>query len=193
MKRTALLAIIATVSLATPALAHPGVDATHGALSGFLHPITGLDHVLAMVAVGLWAALLGGRAMWIVPLGFVLAMIGGSVLGFNGAEFPFVEMAIAASVVLLGAAVALNVRVPTAIAASVVALFTLAHGFAHGAELPAGASGLTYAIGFVSATLLLHLIGIALGFALMKFGRRSLPRAVGAGVMAAGAVIGLGL
>lgn len=158
------------VALSTPAAAHVGAGEVHGFAHGFSHPIGGLDHVLAMVAVGLLAANLGGRAMWLVPAAFVLMMAGGGMLAMWQAELPYVELAIAASVVVLGLAVASRMAMPTIIAMSVVGFFAIFHGYAHGAEMPADASGAGYAAGFMAATALLHAIGIGLGRAIARIG-----------------------
>jgi urease accessory protein len=154
----------------TAAQAHTGVGATAGFAHGFLHPIGGLDHVLAMVAVGLLAAQLGGRALWLVPLSFVSVMAIGGAVGMSGIALPFVEIGIALSVVVLGAAVATRWSPPTIAAMALVGLFAIFHGYTHGAEMPESISGLEYAAGFVLATALLHLCGIGSG---LLFGRLS--------------------
>lgn len=141
-----------------PVLAHPGHDDGSGFLSGLSHPVFGPDHLLAMVAVGLWAALAGGRAVWAYPAAFVAAMLAGGLMGAGGAELPVVEPMILASVIIVGAAAGLALRVPLALSVPVLALFGLAHGYAHGLEGPGGAE---YALGFVVATLALHGVGMA--------------------------------
>jgi urease accessory protein len=148
----------AAVLILFPALAwaHPG----H--VAGFLHPFTGLDHLLAMVSVGLWAAQLGGRWRWAVPLAFVGSMALGGALGFAGLHLHFVEPMIAASVLVLGLAVSLRVQLRWP-ALALVGTFALFHGVAHASEMPADASTAIYALGFVSATALLHAAGVALG------------------------------
>ena len=155
----------------------------------------GLDHVLAMVAVGLFASMLGGRALWLVPAAFVAMMGVGGLAGISGVELPFVEIGIAASVIVLGAAVALRVKAPTAIAMGLVSFFAIFHGFAHGAEMPADASGLNYAVGFMLTTALLHAAGIAAGLASTQFASRSdlLVRAGGSAMALAGVGILTGL
>jgi urease accessory protein len=147
------------------ALAHveSGAAAVGGLASGFLHPIGGLDHVLAMVAVGLWGAQLGAPALWLLPIAFPLVMALGGLLGLLGVALPGVETGIALSGIVLGAAVLLRWQPPLFIALACVAGFAIFHGYAHGAELPEGASALTYSLGFVVATGLLHAAGIALG------------------------------
>ena len=130
-------------------------------LEGFAHPFTGLDHLLAMVAVGLWASQLGGRALWLLPLTFPVVMAAGAALGFGGVALPWVEIGITVSVLVLGAAVALTYRPALAVSLPLIGLFALLHGYAHGVELPAQTSALTYCAGFVAATLGLHLAGLA--------------------------------
>ncbi|MFV0361234.1 HupE/UreJ family protein [Tropicimonas sp.] len=151
---------IATVLAATPALAHlnPG---EHGSfMAGLSHPVFGLDHILAMVAVGLWAASLGGRAMWGLPGAFVGAMVAGFAAAISGVGMPFVEPMILVSVLALGLAVALALRLPVAAAAAIVGLFGLFHGHAHGGELGA-AGALAFGAGFAASTAILHAIGVA--------------------------------
>ena len=145
---------------ATAAQAHTGVGGTAGFAHGFAHPLGGIDHVLVMVAVGLFAAQLGGRALWLVPLSFVSVMMAGGALGMAGVAMPFVEIGIGLSVVVLGLAVAFGLHLPTAAAMALVGLFAIFHGHAHGAEMPESASGLAYGAGFVLATALLHALGI---------------------------------
>lgn len=154
------------------AFAHTGVGETSGIMHGFVHPISGLDHVLAMVLVGLLAFQLGGRALWLVPLAFVAMMAIGGMLGAGAINVPFVELGIALSVIVLGGAVAFEVKAPVAIAVGLVGLFAIFHGHAHGAEMPNNASGLAYASGFVIATALLHAVGIGLGILIGTLSRR---------------------
>jgi urease accessory protein len=176
MRRIPTLAAMLTLGgVATPALAHTGVSATHDLAHGLLHPLSGLDHMLAMVAVGLYAAQLGGRGLWLLPSAFVGTMAVGGLLGYLGAPIPMVEQGIALSVVAMGAVIALGVRLPAAVATVLVAVFALAHGHAHGSEGASLASFLPYAAGFVAATLLLHGAGIAAGLALDRLG--ALPAA----------------
>ncbi|MBW6298508.1 HupE/UreJ family protein, partial [Pseudomonas aeruginosa] len=164
MKLPKLLA--ALVLLAAPALAfaHPG-HGEHGLVAGLAHPLTGLDHLLAMFAVGLWAAQQQGAARLALPCTFVGTMLVGGLLGFEGLQLPFMETGIAASVLALGLCVALAVRPPLALAMAATALFALAHGVAHGLELPDLSSPWLYALGFVAATAALH----AAGYALVRF------------------------
>ncbi|KQZ91351.1 urease accessory protein [Mesorhizobium sp. Root157] len=166
MKRTSLTALAAVAVLAassTIASAHVGVGDTGGFAHGFWHPIGGVDHILAMVMVGLFAAQLGGRAMWLVPATFVGVMALGGVVGFAGVPVPFVELGIGLSIVVLGVAVALRFRTVIAAAMALVGFFAVFHGYAHGAEMPETVAGLAYGAGFIVATALLHACGLALG------------------------------
>lgn len=153
-------------SMANSAQAHPGHGQEAGLLMGFLHPLGGLDHLCAMLAVGLWAAQSGGRAFWLIPSAFVFAMSAGALLGINGVYLPWVELTIAASVLILGLFVATKMRFPTAFSISLVALFALAHGHAHGMEMGASGSGLAYFAGFLATTISLHGLGMILGHCL---------------------------
>ncbi len=174
------------------AFAHTGVGATHGFSHGFAHPLGGLDHLLAMVTVGIFAWQLGGRAVWAVPATFVALMAVGGALGIGGIDVPFVELGIALSVIVLGGVVAFGLKAPLAAAMAIVGFFAIFHGHAHGAEMPADASGLAYGLGFMSATGLLHLAGIGIGMAIGRFGELHGERFVrGAG--AAVAVAGVGI
>jgi urease accessory protein len=163
---------LSAASLPAAAYAHTGVGETSGFMHGFGHPISGLDHVLAMIMVGVFAFQLGGRAVWLVPLTFVLVMAVGGALGVAGIGVPFVEVGIALSVIVLGAVVALKIKAPTAVAMGVVGLFAVFHGHAHGAEMPEDAGGAAYAAGFMIATALLHGAGIGLGFVIARASER---------------------
>ena len=163
MKRGLSILAAACILMPSAAVAHTGAGATDGIVHGLMHPVTGLDHVLAMVAVGVLAAFIGGRALWLVPTSFVAAAALGGVLGVRGVTLPFVEFGISTSVILLGLAIALQARLPLGWTAGLVALFGLYHGYAHGAEMPADASGLAYGLGFLAATAALHVAGIGLG------------------------------
>lgn len=175
----------------TAALAHTGIGA-HGApfASGLAHPFLGADHLLAMVAVGLLAAMTGGRARWAYPATFVAAMVAGGVLGFGGAALPVIEPAILASIIVLGAAIAFALRPPLALASGVIALFGLAHGYAHGIEGPA-LGGLPYVLGFVLSTATLHAVGLGLGFATARVRQPAVARALGGLACVAGAALAL--
>jgi urease accessory protein len=164
--------LAAALVVLTPAVAfaHTGVADASGFVHGFGHPISGLDHILAMLMVGVFAWQLGGRAVWLVPVTFVGVMAASGMLGIAGIEVPFVETGIAFSVVVLGAIVAFDVKAPAITAMGVVGLFAIFHGHAHGAEIPEDAAGVAYAAGFMIATALLHLCGISAGFLMGKAG-----------------------
>jgi len=179
------VAVLATFC-AQSAFAHVGQTTAQGFLTGFLHPISGADHVLAMVAVGLWGAQLGAPAIWVLPVAFPLVMAMGGMLGFLGLPIPGIEYGIAASAIVLGAAVAFEVRPPIVVAALLVGLFAIFHGHAHGTELPPGQSALLYSMGFVIATGCLHAMGIGIGTVHRRSWGRKLLRAAGAGVTAGG-------
>jgi urease accessory protein len=157
------LFLLSLFLLPTTASAHQETGTVWGFTSGFIHPLTGLDHITAMVAVGLWGAFLGAPAMWVLPVVFPLVMAFGGALGVLGVPLPGVETGIALSSVILGIVVALGARPPLWVAALIVGTFAIFHGHAHGAEMPKAANAATYAIGFVIATGLLHLSGIAVG------------------------------
>ena len=181
------LPVVLLLLLPSLAQAHPGLPGhTHGFTNGLLHPLTGLDHICAMVAVGLWAAQGGGRALWLVPTTFVSIMIVGGALGMGKVGIPYVEQGIAASVLVLGIFIAAAVRLPLAASMAIVGLFALFHGYAHGAEMPATASGFAYGIGFVLATASLHLCGIGIGLFAKRFTTTQLVRYLGGGIAACG-------
>jgi urease accessory protein len=154
---------IAGLLLPQAAFAHEQVGVGGGLVSGFLHPLTGMDHLIAMVAVGIWGAQLGAPAIWVLPITFPLVMAVGGVLGILHVPLPMPEVMIALSALILGAAVAVRMRLPFAAAAAIVAVFAIFHGYAHGAELPKSADPLAYGVGFVVSTGLLHLCGITIG------------------------------
>jgi urease accessory protein len=168
--------------------AHPGHNVA-GFMPGIGHPYSGLDHILAMIAVGLWAAQIGGRAVWAVPCTFVGAMAIGGLLGMGGILVPFVEQGILASVFLLGLMIAFAVRLPIAYTAPLVGLFAICHGYAHGAEAPESASGLTYAAGFILSTASLHACGIVLGVLMQKLLGNVMVRLSGFGIIALGCLL----
>jgi urease accessory protein len=156
-------ALLVLVMSGHSALAHEQAGVGGGLAQGLLHPLTGIDHLIAMVAVGIWGAQLGAPAIWVLPITFPMVMALGAVLGVLKIPLPMPEVAIALSALVLGAAVALRLRLPFAAAAAVVAVFAIFHGHAHGVELPGSANPLSYGVGFVVATGLLHLCGILLG------------------------------
>ena len=161
LPRATLLALAVSLS-AGPAFAHSGHTAV-GFASGFMHPLSGWDHVAAMIAVGLWASTIGGRAIWLLPVVFPVLLTVGGAAGMAGVPLPAVEIGIALSVLVLGLLVAYGARPPSWLAALLVGGFAIFHGHAHGTELPSAAAPVVYAAGFVAATILLHLTGIAVG------------------------------
>ncbi len=170
-----LLALAILALTPTLSFAHTGIGHAAGFSHGLEHPIGGIDHVLAMIAVGVFAYVLGGRALWLVPLSFVGMMVVGFALGVAQLDMPFVELGIALSSIVIGAAAALGRPMHTAFAMALVGAFATFHGHAHGAEMPAASSGLSYAAGFALATALLHAAGIGAAFGLSqlagKYGR----------------------
>lgn len=179
--------IVAVAALSTPALAHTSTGSGFAFVDGLLHPLLGLDHLLTMVGVGLWAALVGGKARWLWPLAFVTVMVAGGALALSGIEMPFVEGLILTSVIGIGAAITFGLRIPLIAGAAVCAAFALAHGHAHGSELPTGASAAGYVAGFVMATASLHAAGIALGMLLQRSPLAA--RFAGGVIAAAGALL----
>jgi urease accessory protein len=189
MRRIALAALALFLGTVGAAQAHTPGAIGAGLAEGFAHPMFGLDHVLAMVAVGLWAAQLGGRAVWQVPLSFMAMMAVGGAAGLAGFDLPAIEIGILGSLLALGALVATAARLPTGLGAALVGFFAFFHGFAHGAEMPEAASAALYALGFVAATGLLHGIGVVLGLSLQSRTAAWIVRAGGAGVAATGLVL----
>lgn len=190
--RRPFLAALALLGGVAPAFAHVGIGSTASFAAGFGHPLSGLDHITAMVAVGLWAALKGGRAIWVWPATFVGVMLVGGALGMLHIPIPFVEPGILASVVALGLLVALAVDAPVSVGVAVIGLFALFHGHAHGAEVPESAGGVEYMVGFALATALLHATGIAAALGLcLRY--RGLVRAAGAACAAIGVAMIAGM
>jgi urease accessory protein len=163
MRKAAPLLLLLLAMMPSEALAHIVKGEAIGFVSGFEHPISGLDHIIAMVAVGLWGAQLGAPAIWLLPVTFPMVMAFGGFLGLIGVPLPGSEIAIALSGVCLGTAVLTEFRPPLWVAAVLVGIFGLFHGYAHGAELPPGQNALLYSIGFILATGLLHATGITIG------------------------------
>lgn len=189
MKKFLLLRSFIAAALSLPSLAdaHTGVGEAAGLLHGFAHPFSGLDHVCAMLAVGIWAAQLGGRSVWAVPLTFVGVMALGGALPVLGITLPFVEQGIVLSVLLLGVLIAAAVHLPLWLSSGMVGLFALWHGHAHGTEMPAAASGMAYALGFMLATALLHAAGIGFGLGMERLRvRERAVRLAGAGIALCG-------
>ncbi len=183
MTKTAALGLVALLA-PTLAFAHPGLHPGAGLIEGFAHPMSGLDHILAMVAVGLLAFQMGGRALWLLPATFVLVMAGGGALGATGIEIPAVEIGIALSVLVLGAIVACDIKMPVALATGMVGLFAILHGHAHGSEMAQGVNGFIYAAGFMTATVVLHLVGIGSGLLVTRIGPVAVRTAGGIAVVA---------
>jgi urease accessory protein len=177
---------LAILLAATAAQAHSEGGLAGGFLSGFFHPINGIDHVIAMVAVGLWGAFLGSPALWVLPMVFPLVMTIGGALGVMGVPLPAVETGIAVSAIALGGVVAGAVRPPLWVAAVLVGVFAIFHGHAHGTELPNAADPIAYSLGFVTATGLLHLAGIGLGLLTRWPAGVKAVRAMGAGIAVGG-------
>ena len=187
------LAFLAAAALAvaapTIAFAHPSIGQAHDLVHGFVHPLTGLDHVIAMLAVGVFAAQLGGRALWLVPATFIAVMAAAGIAGMIGVAVPYVETGIAVSVIVLGAVIAFAVRVPVAIAMAIVGLFAIFHGHVHGTETPESASGILFGLGFVAATAILHAIGIGFGVLIGRApGGRQIAQLAGGAAVVVGAV-----
>jgi urease accessory protein len=163
LSRLAITSLALATLLPCAAYAHTGVGSTSGFAHGFMHPIGGLDHVVAMMAVGLLAARLAGRALWLVPLSFVTMMIAGGIAGAGGIGLPFVELGISGSILVLGLVIALGRQIPTPVAMALAAFFAIFHGHAHGIEMPMDAAGFAYGAGFALATASLHAAGLAFG------------------------------
>jgi len=178
------------------AFAHPGHGGESSGLAGFIHPFGGIDHLLAMIAVGLFAAHLGGRALWAVPATFVAVMALGGLFGAAGMALPFVETAVALSVLVFGAVIVSQMTPTVGAAMALVGVFAIFHGYAHGSEMPVGSTGLPYGLGFVAATALLHGFGISLGLATRWFdepSRRRAMQACGVAIALIGAGLTIGL
>ena len=192
MIRHILLALAALLVTTAPAFAHLNPDEHGSFMAGFSHPLFGLDHILVMIAVGLWAAQIGGKALWGVPAAFVTTMAVGFGLALSGVDLPFVEPAILASVVALGLLVAMAVKLDMVASAAIVAVFALFHGHAHGGEL-GSAGALQFGVGFVAATALLHIAGIGLGLGIARLsGGAIAARIIGAVTALAGLVLAFG-
>ncbi len=192
MIKRIILAFTAFAATAAPAFAHLNPEEHGSFMAGLSHPLFGLDHILVMVAVGLWAAQIGGKALWGVPLAFVTTMAVGFGLALAGIGLPFVEPAILASVVALGLLVAMAVKLDTVMSAAIVAVFALFHGHAHGGEL-GSAGALQFGVGFVVATAFLHIAGIGLGLGIARLSGGALAARIIGGLTAlAGLVLAFG-
>jgi urease accessory protein len=185
MARIILATVLIVGLFADPAAAHTG-GAVGGWVSGFSHPLRGFDHLLAMLAVGIWGAQMGGRLVWQLPVAFPLVMALGGVLGMLGLTVPHVELGIALSVFALGLVIALALRPPELVALLLIAIFAIFHGYAHGVELPTAADPTAYAIGFVMATGLIHVAGIGIGLTIGRMFEGKLSRGLGGLIAAAG-------
>lgn len=170
-------------------LAHPSHERASSFMAGFDHPIGGFDHLLAMLAIGLWAASLGGRALWAIPSAFVITMLAGGGLAVAGLSVPFVEQGILLSVIVLGALVLFAKRLPTAVCVATAGAFALFHGAAHGIEMPLNANGLQYALGFALATAGLHVVGLGFGLWMAKMGTPLVTRMSGSVIATAGLLL----
>jgi urease accessory protein len=173
--------------LSWPALAHTGTGLPGGFLAGFDHPLSGIDHLLAMVSVGLWGAFLGRPMIYVLPVVFPAVMVAGAILGMLSTPLPPVELGIALSVLVLGGCIALSIKAPSWAACLVVALFAVFHGYAHGRELPSAADPVNYSAGFVLATGLLHIAGISLGVLNHRPGGVVVTRSIGGVIALSGA------
>lgn len=181
-------AALAVLAVPSAAWAHAAAEGG-GFAAGFFHPMLGLDHVLAMLAVGMWGGQLGMPALWILPVAFPLIMAAGGVLGIVGIPLPAGELGIALSVVVLGAMIACNARVALWLALALVAAFAVFHGHAHGLELPAHSDPIAYSAGFVLATGLIHLVGILIGLVIALPGGVAMLRSGGAAIALVGAYL----
>jgi len=182
-----LAAIAAAALLPIPALAHIVPGPLTGFGGGFVHPLTGLDHFLAMFAVGVWGAQMGGRAVWALPVAFPLVMTIGGILGMSGVVLPLIEVGIALSIVVLGLAIAFKWHPVEIVQLCLIAIFAVCHGYSHGVELPEAADPAAYAAGFVVATGMIHVCGIVVGLLLSKPLQGRLARGLGGAIAVGGA------
>jgi urease accessory protein len=177
---TLALAAVFVAGLPAIAEAHITQDSAGGFVHGFLHPLSGADHLLAMFSVGLWGAQMGGRSVWSLPITFPLIMVIGGVLGIAGVPIPGVEIGIALSILVLGAAIAFSWKPQEWVALAIISVFAICHGYAHGAELPIASDPADYAIGFVVATGMIHILGILVGLYAGRLYNGKLARILGA-------------
>lgn len=181
-----LLLFSALLVLPSLLFAHTGAGHTSGFWVGFGHPVSGLDHMLAMLAVGIWATQMSDKAVWAVPLTFVGVMLVGAVLGISGVKIPFVEQGILMSVFVFGILIIVVARFPLIASAFIVGLFAMFHGHAHGEEIPAAVTGISYGVGFTLSTILLHSAGIGIGTLFKKAKRVKLVRCAGVTIVLLG-------
>jgi len=186
--------VVALFAITQVASAHPGHVGPHGGFgAGAAHPISGLDHLLAMLAVGLCAAQIGGRAFWMLPVTFLASMLVGELVAVGGGGVPMVEQGIAASVLVMGLMLATGSRVSLPAVMALIGLFAIFHGYAHGAEMQPGTGYASYAMGFIGTTAMLHAIGIAMGQLFKRTAGIALPRLAGASIAACGFALLMGL
>jgi urease accessory protein len=185
------MTIAVAVLASNVAMAHTGSDHGYSFFAGLAHPFTGLDHMLAMLSVGVWAGLVGGRALWAWPAAFVGVMVAGGVLGAAEVSLPLIEPGILASLVVLGLLIALAVQLPVAAGAAIIAVFALLHGHAHGSEVHLEFAVATRALGFVAATAILHAVGVGIAHVATSNGGKLAVRGAGALVAAAGIYLAL--
>ena len=188
-----LCGLFALVVLAPCAAAHPGHGHGIGFAAGLAHPFSGIDHVLAMVAVGLLAVQIGQRAIWLLPSAFIALMVAGGLLNLAGVHVPLVDQAIIASVLILGLLIAGSAKLPLVMSASLVGAFAIFHGYAHAGEMAAGQSPTTYAAGFVIASAVLHGVGISAGLSAQRLASPSLLRFCGSAIALCGLLLLLGV
>jgi urease accessory protein len=186
LKPLLILLAVGLLALPAPALAHTGTGLPGGFASGFLHPLSGFDHLLAMVAVGLWGAFLGRPLVIALPVIFPTVMAFGAALGMANVSIPHTEIGIALSVLVLGGAIAFGLKAPVWAASLIVAAFAICHGYAHGRELPSAADPIGYSVGFMIATGSLHLAGIGVGFINEIPRGRLVTRSIGGGIALCG-------
>jgi urease accessory protein len=191
ISRNIMVAIAAICLLPQAAMAHTVMGSTSGFIHGLSHPFTGLDHMLAMIAVGLWAAQMGGRKLWLVPAAFVSAMVLGGAIGFAGVSLPYVEVGIVASVIVLGVFISGAFKLTMAISTVVVGAFAVFHGYAHGAEMSHGLGPVAYSIGFVLATAALHMIGMLAGMGIQHRNVDKAVRLAGAAIALSGVYLAM--
>lgn len=183
MSQRVFVLLIVVITLPALAMAHTGVGSVSGFVSGFGHPVAGIDHLLAMVAVGLWAAYLGGRSLWAVPLTFVLVMVIGGLVGLAGFSLPYTEQGIILSVLVFGFLVVAAMRLPLIGSVLIVGVFALFHGHAHGSEIPLTVGATAYMSGFMLATALLHSIGLSVGLIMQYFNSTKVRQLAGGTIM----------
>jgi len=187
--KTKILLLLALLFSSTNLFAHPLLGTQSGFSNGFFHPLSGLDHILAMLAVGIWAAQMGGKAKWIIPITFVGIMSVGGMLGMNNISLPFAEIGILVSVIVLGVLILAGIRLPMLVSSILVGVFALCHGHTHGTELPSAASGVMYAAGFALTTIVLHLSGIGFGTAVNKIANEKIVKFSGALIALMGLIL----